>query len=76
MYMNRDNGSINFVLLFDPEFKVKVGRAYTDTKYGVCFENFTRYIFLSVCNLDYSINMLLYDVFTMHKLPICSCVGV
>ncbi|XP_022618041.1 phospholipase D2-like [Seriola dumerili] len=42
MYMNRDNGCINFVLLFDPEFKVKVGRAYTDTKYGVCFENFTR----------------------------------
>ncbi|KAG8008128.1 Phospholipase D2, partial [Nibea albiflora] len=42
MYMNRDNGRINFVLLFDPEFKVKVGRAHTDTKYGVCFENFTR----------------------------------
>ncbi|XP_076024753.1 phospholipase D2 [Genypterus blacodes] len=42
MYMNRDNGKINFVLLFDPEFKVQVGRAYTDTKYGVCFDNFTR----------------------------------
>ncbi|XP_008297223.1 phospholipase D2 [Stegastes partitus] len=42
MYMDRDNGSINFVLLFDPEFKVKVGRAHTDTRYGVCFENFTR----------------------------------
>lgn len=42
MYMDRDNGSINFVLLFDPEFKVKVGRAYTDTRYGVCIENFTR----------------------------------
>ncbi|XP_054611486.1 phospholipase D1 [Dunckerocampus dactyliophorus] len=42
MYMNRDNGSINFVLLFDPEFNVKVGRAYTDTKYGVCIGNFTR----------------------------------
>lgn len=42
MYMNRDNGSINFVLLFDPEFKVKVGRAHTDTRYGVCIENFTR----------------------------------
>ncbi|KAM7397843.1 hypothetical protein PAMA_005937 [Pampus argenteus] len=42
MYMSRDNGNINFVLLFDPEFKVKVGRAYTDTKYGVCIENFTR----------------------------------
>nr|XP_040037022.1 phospholipase D2 [Gasterosteus aculeatus aculeatus] len=42
MYMNRDNGCINFVLLLDPEFKVKVGRAYTDTRYGVCIENFTR----------------------------------
>ncbi|KAJ0004411.1 hypothetical protein NQD34_010625, partial [Periophthalmus magnuspinnatus] len=42
LYMNRDNGSINFVLLFDPEFKVKVGRAHTDTTYGVCFENFAR----------------------------------
>lgn len=42
MYMNRDNGKINFVLLFDPEFKVKVGRAYTDTTHGVCIENFTR----------------------------------
>ncbi|XP_068456617.1 phospholipase D2 [Clinocottus analis] len=42
MYMNRDYSTINFVLLFDPEFKVKVGRAYTDTRYGVCIENFTR----------------------------------
>uniref|UniRef100_A0A665WFL3 Phospholipase n=1 Tax=Echeneis naucrates TaxID=173247 RepID=A0A665WFL3_ECHNA len=42
MYMSRDNSCINFVLLFDPEFKVKVGRAHTDTRYGVCFENFTR----------------------------------
>ncbi|XP_037125553.1 phospholipase D1 isoform X2 [Syngnathus acus] len=42
MYMNREKGRINFVLLFDPEFNVKVGRAYTDTKYGVCIENFTR----------------------------------
>lgn len=42
LYLNRDNGVISFVLLFDPEFKVKVGRAHTDTKYGVCIENFTR----------------------------------
>ncbi|XP_051902928.1 phospholipase D2 [Hippocampus zosterae] len=42
MYMNRENGHINFVLLFDPEFNVKVGRAYTGTKYGVCIDNFTR----------------------------------
>uniref|UniRef100_A0A3P8RYK0 Phospholipase n=1 Tax=Amphiprion percula TaxID=161767 RepID=A0A3P8RYK0_AMPPE len=49
MYMDRDNGSINFVLLFDPEFKVKVGRAHTDTRYGVCFENFTRSLIIK-CN--------------------------
>ncbi|KAK7925557.1 hypothetical protein WMY93_007867 [Mugilogobius chulae] len=49
LYMDRDNGSINFVLLFDPEFKVKVGRAHTDTKYGVCFENFTRSLIIK-CN--------------------------
>lgn len=42
LYMNRDHGVVSFVLLFDPEFKVKVGGAYTDTKHGVCFENFTR----------------------------------
>ncbi|XP_013862151.1 phospholipase D1 [Austrofundulus limnaeus] len=42
MYMSRDNAVINFVLLFDPDFKVKVGRADTGTKYGVCIENFTR----------------------------------
>ncbi|KAF3705943.1 Phospholipase D2 [Channa argus] len=42
MYMDQDKGCINFVLLFDTEFKVKVGQAYTGTKYGVCFENFAR----------------------------------
>ena len=42
MYMNRDHGVISFVLLFDPEIKVKVGNSYTDTKHGVCIENFTR----------------------------------
>ncbi|KAG7280231.1 hypothetical protein CRUP_037592, partial [Coryphaenoides rupestris] len=35
LYMNRDHGVVSFVLLFDPEFKVKVGQAYTDTKHGV-----------------------------------------
>ncbi|KAM4620740.1 phospholipase D2 [Polymixia lowei] len=49
LYMNRDHGVISFVLLFDPEFKVKVGRAYTDTKYGVCIENFTRNLIIK-CN--------------------------
>ncbi|XP_066578460.1 phospholipase D2 [Amia ocellicauda] len=42
MYMKREAGVISFVLLFDPEFKVLVGRCYTDTKYGVLIENFTR----------------------------------
>ncbi|XP_041864177.1 phospholipase D1 [Melanotaenia boesemani] len=42
MYMSRRNAKIDFVLLFDPEFKVKVGHSYTDTKHGVCIENFTR----------------------------------
>ncbi|KAM6907818.1 phospholipase D2 [Xenentodon cancila] len=49
MYMSRDNSMINFVLLFDPEFKVKVGRSHTDTKHGVCIENFTRSLVIK-CN--------------------------
>lgn len=50
LYMNRDHGVISFVLLFDPEFKVKVGRAYTDTKHGVCIENFTRSLIIKCSN--------------------------
>ncbi|KAJ8396444.1 hypothetical protein AAFF_G00017500 [Aldrovandia affinis] len=42
LYMNREAGVISFVLLFDPELKVLVGRCYTDTKHGVCIQNFTR----------------------------------
>ncbi|KAG5843907.1 hypothetical protein ANANG_G00155870 [Anguilla anguilla] len=42
LYMNRDAGVISFVLLFDPELKVQVGRCYTDTKHGVCIQNFAR----------------------------------
>ncbi|XP_005802945.1 phospholipase D1-like [Xiphophorus maculatus] len=42
LYMSRDNNEINFVLLFDPEFEVKVGSAETGTEYGVCIKNFTR----------------------------------
>ncbi|XP_047462990.1 phospholipase D2 isoform X2 [Mugil cephalus] len=49
MYMDRDHGKINFVLLFDPEFEVKVGRAHTDTTHGVCIENFTRTLIIK-CN--------------------------
>ncbi|XP_058630844.1 phospholipase D2 [Onychostoma macrolepis] len=42
LYMSRDPGVVSFVLLFDPELKVLVGRVYTDTKYGVCIESFNR----------------------------------
>ncbi|KAM4546959.1 phospholipase D2 [Fundulus diaphanus] len=42
LYMSRDNSEINFVLLYDPEFAVKVGNAHTGTEYGVCIENYTR----------------------------------
>uniref|UniRef100_A0A8C1WN06 Phospholipase n=1 Tax=Cyprinus carpio TaxID=7962 RepID=A0A8C1WN06_CYPCA len=42
LYMSRDPGVVSFVLLFDPELKVLVGRVYTDTKHGVCIENFSR----------------------------------
>ncbi|KAM9332850.1 phospholipase D2 [Pholidichthys leucotaenia] len=49
LYMDRDNGNINFVLLFDPEFNVKVGRAHTGTHYGVRIENFTRSLIIK-CN--------------------------
>uniref|UniRef100_A0A8B9HPG4 phospholipase D n=1 Tax=Astyanax mexicanus TaxID=7994 RepID=A0A8B9HPG4_ASTMX len=43
LYMSRDPGLVSFVLLFDPELKVLVGSCYTDTKHGVCIENFSRY---------------------------------
>ncbi|XP_072530394.1 phospholipase D2 [Salminus brasiliensis] len=42
LYMSRDPGLVSFVLLFDPELKVLVGSCYTDTKHGVCIENFSR----------------------------------
>ncbi|CAL8303021.1 unnamed protein product [Gadus morhua 'NCC'] len=50
LYMNRDHGVISFVLLFDPELKVKVGNSYTDTKHGVCIENFTRDLIIKCSN--------------------------
>ncbi|MGH0179244.1 UNVERIFIED_CONTAM: hypothetical protein FKN15_000921 [Acipenser sinensis] len=40
--MKPEAGVVSFVLLFDPEFRVQVGRSYTATKYGVCIQNFTR----------------------------------
>uniref|UniRef100_A0A8C2B0X1 Phospholipase n=1 Tax=Cyprinus carpio TaxID=7962 RepID=A0A8C2B0X1_CYPCA len=37
LYMSRDPGVVSFVLLFDPELKVLVGRVHTDTKHaGIC----------------------------------------
>uniref|UniRef100_A0A667ZXZ3 Phospholipase n=1 Tax=Myripristis murdjan TaxID=586833 RepID=A0A667ZXZ3_9TELE len=50
LYMNRDNGAISFVLLFDPEFKVKVGRAHTDTKYGVSCLSLFRNLIIKCSN--------------------------
>nr|XP_009299966.1 phospholipase D2 isoform X2 [Danio rerio] len=42
LYMSRDPGIVSFVLLFDPELKVLVGRVYTDIQHGICIENFDR----------------------------------
>ncbi|KAG2468059.1 PLD2 Phospholipase, partial [Polypterus senegalus] len=42
LYMKPEAGIISFVLLFDPELKVQVGRRFTETKYGVCIQNFAR----------------------------------
>uniref|UniRef100_A0A8B9JBT8 phospholipase D n=1 Tax=Astyanax mexicanus TaxID=7994 RepID=A0A8B9JBT8_ASTMX len=47
LYM--DPGLVSFVLLFDPELKVLVGSCYTDTKHGVCIENFSRKLIIK-CN--------------------------
>uniref|UniRef100_A0A8C7ZY55 Phospholipase n=1 Tax=Oryzias sinensis TaxID=183150 RepID=A0A8C7ZY55_9TELE len=55
MYMSRDNCRINFVLLFDPEFCVKVGHAHTDIRDGVCFENFTRSLVIKCNNFRQSL---------------------
>ncbi|XP_023700617.1 phospholipase D2 isoform X1 [Paramormyrops kingsleyae] len=42
MYMSPDAEVISFVLLFDPELEVLVGRCYTDTEHGVCIKNYAR----------------------------------
>lgn len=80
MYMNRDKGNINFVLLFDPEFKVKVGRAYTDTKHGVCIENFTRCVSCVSLHPASSSEVHIYArgyiVIVMHARPVCFCLGI
>ncbi|XP_038150447.1 phospholipase D2 [Cyprinodon tularosa] len=42
LYMSRDNSEIDFVLLFDPKFDIKVGNSHTGTEYGVSIESYTR----------------------------------
>ncbi|XP_006890415.1 PREDICTED: phospholipase D1 isoform X2 [Elephantulus edwardii] len=49
MYMKPDNGAIAFVLLVDKEFKIKVGKKETETKYGLRIDNLSRTLILK-CN--------------------------
>lgn len=47
--MKPDSGAIAFVLLVDKEFRVKVGRKETETKYGLRIDNLSRTLILK-CN--------------------------
>lgn len=49
LYMKPDSGAIAFVLLVDKEFRVKVGRKETETKYGLRIDNLSRTLILK-CN--------------------------
>ncbi|ELK29948.1 Phospholipase D1 [Myotis davidii] len=49
LYMKPDNGAIAFVLLVDKEFRIKVGKKETDTKYGLRIDNLSRTLILK-CN--------------------------
>ncbi|XP_021501410.1 phospholipase D1 isoform X2 [Meriones unguiculatus] len=49
LYMKPDSGAIAFVLLVDKEFKIKVGRKETETKYGLRIDNLSRTLILK-CN--------------------------
>ncbi|XP_058517090.1 phospholipase D1 isoform X3 [Ochotona princeps] len=49
MYMKPDSGAIAFVLLVDKEFRIKVGRKETETKYGLRIDNLSRTLILK-CN--------------------------
>ncbi|XP_023593698.1 phospholipase D1 isoform X4 [Trichechus manatus latirostris] len=49
LYMKPDNGAIAFVLLVDKEFKIKVGKKETETKYGLRIDNLSRTLILK-CN--------------------------
>uniref|UniRef100_A0A8I3PTA3 Phospholipase n=1 Tax=Canis lupus familiaris TaxID=9615 RepID=A0A8I3PTA3_CANLF len=44
LYMKPDSGAIAFVLLVDKEFKIKVGKKETETKYGLRIDNLSRYV--------------------------------
>ncbi|KAM4726578.1 phospholipase D2 isoform 2-T4 [Anableps anableps] len=67
LYMSRDSNEINFVLLFDSEFDVKVGNAHTGTEYGVCIKNFTRTLIIKCSSYrqsqwwTYEINQLAHS---------------
>lgn len=42
---------------------MKVGRAYTDTTYGVCIENFTRYVcFVFTCTENRAVALFVTQV--------------
>lgn len=49
LYMKPDSGAIAFVLLVDKEFRIKVGRKETETKYGLRIDNLSRTLILK-CN--------------------------
>ncbi|XP_044240044.1 phospholipase D1 isoform X3 [Ursus arctos] len=49
LYMKPDSGAIAFVLLVDKEFKIKVGKKETETKYGLRIDNLSRTLTLK-CN--------------------------
>ena len=42
LYMKPDSGAIAFVLLVDKEFRIKVGKKETETKYGLRIDNLSR----------------------------------
>uniref|UniRef100_A0A9L0T1L2 Phospholipase n=1 Tax=Equus caballus TaxID=9796 RepID=A0A9L0T1L2_HORSE len=49
LYMKPDSGAIASVLLVDKEFRIKVGRKDTETKYGLRIDNLSRTLILK-CN--------------------------
>ncbi|XP_066890117.1 phospholipase D1 isoform X2 [Kogia breviceps] len=49
LYMKPDSGAIGFVLLVDKEFRVKVGKKETETKYGLRIDSLSRTLILK-CN--------------------------